>query len=324
MRVNKEILGKLQTYFISRLGMYEYRRGWLKGECPKCGRVDKYGVNLSMGKTNCFVCGYNSRPIEVIRELENLRSYSETLIFIKAFESSSFFEYVPEILESPSLTMPTGFKLLNQGNGEVGKIIRRYVKGRGLNIENLSLRGFGYCDTGEYFGHFIIPYYQNGQLVYFNARRVIGGGTKFKNPPEEVVGIGKSLVIYNVDALGIYEKIYLVESAINAETLGDNSIGIGGKKISNYQLSQLIRKSSITNLIIILDPDAYLEALNLGLTLVHYKKIKIIRLPEGEDVNSLGKRATMMFIRKSKFLDYSALLKMKLNYERPINSYSSF
>ena len=38
--------------------MFVYRRGWLKGDCPECGKDKKYGVNIALNRTNCFSCGY--------------------------------------------------------------------------------------------------------------------------------------------------------------------------------------------------------------------------------------------------------------------------
>ena len=48
MQVTNEFKSKLKTYFIKRLGAYEYRNGWMKlPVCPYCGRENKMGINLS-------------------------------------------------------------------------------------------------------------------------------------------------------------------------------------------------------------------------------------------------------------------------------------
>jgi len=37
MVFNNEIKNKINEYLLKKLGMYDYRRGWLKGDCPSCG-----------------------------------------------------------------------------------------------------------------------------------------------------------------------------------------------------------------------------------------------------------------------------------------------
>ena len=45
MFLNSDKKKKLNSYMQSKLGMYEYRRGWLKGDCPECGE-HKFGVSI--------------------------------------------------------------------------------------------------------------------------------------------------------------------------------------------------------------------------------------------------------------------------------------
>ena len=49
MKITNQFKSRLKTYFIKRLGAFEYRRGWMKlPVCPYCHRELKMGVNLSM------------------------------------------------------------------------------------------------------------------------------------------------------------------------------------------------------------------------------------------------------------------------------------
>ena len=88
-----------------------------------------------------------------------------------------------------------------------------------------------------------------------------------------------------------------------------------GKAISTYQLSMILR-SPVKKVIIGLDDDAIFEAIKLGLKLVHHKKVKILNLPSGKDINDIGKNATKELEKSSPWLDYKALLKMRLKYEK--------
>ena len=319
--INKHTIDRLYTYFKDRLGMYDYTKGWMKGTCPACGREDKFGVHLGMYRTNCFVCGYHERPLYVVCTVEGLTA-PEALIYLKTFEGLEYIDPVVKEFEEKPVNLPEGFVTLDQGQGLMGKAMRGYIRNkRGLDPHILSRKGFGYCESGKLFGYLIMPFYVKGRLVYYHTRRVLGIGPKFDNPEIEEFGIGKSVLIYNIDALYYYDHIYLVESVLNAETLGDNATATGGKKVSRHQKTSYI-SSPCQRITIILDPDAYLEAIQLGLELVNYKRIKIVLLPEGEDVNKYGHDNTMKRVWKSRYLSYQDLLKMKHDYERAQHSHN--
>lgn len=292
-----------------------YRNNWLKGNCPICGAVDKYGVNITTSRTNCFKCGYKKSPIRVIMEIEGITEYRNLLKMLEGVEGLAIKFELPEVKEVEFIELPESFMNIRFKKGAMSNMARNYLRGRGFKISTLSMKGFGYCSKGKYAGSIIIPFYYNNKLVYYSARRFVNTGEKFINPTWDEVGIGKSFVLYNWSALFIYQKVYLVESAFNAETIGDNSTALGGKKISTYQISQII-KSPVSEIIIILDPDAITEAIKLGLSLVNFKKVKVLKMPEGKDVNDTGKEYVFKLEKDSEYLSYGNLLKMQNNLNR--------
>ena len=310
--LNKDIKSKLYGYVTKRLGLREYRRGWLKGVCPNsvCGRSDKFGVNLLQNRTNCFVCGYHPSPIGLVMDLEGFSTFNEAKVFLKVYEGKEYLEPVVERIERINTVLPQGFKSLVLGNSMLGKNARSYVEGRGFDPEEMSYKGWGYGTLGDYLGYIIMPFYTGGKLIYYNARRFAGSGPKYRNPAIEDFGIGKSLIVYNIDALAIYDQVYLAEGVINAETMGDQGIATGGKKISHYQISMII-KSDVEKVIILLDPDALEDAIRVGLELSYHKDMKIVVLPGNKDVNNLGNKKTTKLVEKSRWLNYNDLLKMK-------------
>ena len=72
--------------------MFVYRRGWLKGDCPECGKDKKYGVNIALNRTNCFSCGYKKSPIDVIADVENLVTRNEVYSLLGTFEGLEYYE----------------------------------------------------------------------------------------------------------------------------------------------------------------------------------------------------------------------------------------
>lgn len=303
---------RLYSYALKTLKLSEYRRGWLKGVCPDCGRQDKFGFNISQNRTNCFVCGYHPSPIRLVMEIEGLSSYIEVKKFLGAYEGRTYLEPVIERIERIDTVLPDGYRNLMVGHRRLAKVARYYVEKRGFDPEEMALKGWGYGTMGEYWGYIIIPFYVGGKLIYYNARRYMGSGPKYRNPKIEDFGLGKSLIMYNSDALGMYETIYLVEGAINAETLGDQAVATGGKKISHYQVS-MIQKSDVKDIIVLLDPDAMMDAIKVGMELVYHKRIKVIMLPDDSDVNDLGLKRTLKIVDNSNWLSYNKLLKQHHN-----------
>jgi DNA primase len=270
------------------------------------------GINIQHDKAHCFKCLESKRTMELLMDMENFTSFAEARKFLAIQQEYEYFENQTQIKRDfKPMELPEGYHLITQGTSAWGKAARYYLKKRGFNISRLALKGVGYCTKGEYAGYIIFPFYRQGKLVYFQGRIYMGTGPKMKNPTEEQYGVGKSQLIYNQDALFMYNKIYWVESITNAETLGDQAVAGLGKSISNYQLSNLLF-SPCSTVIILLDPDAWEEAVKLSMQLVHYKRVKLVKLPEGKDVNDLGKRKTLRHVKATEYQNYMALLKLKL------------
>lgn len=312
MRLNSHIKGQMHQYFIRKLGAFDYRKGWMKSTCPYCGRENKFGINLSQNRCNCFRCGEHPSPISLIMYLENTQSFTEVLQILNSDDYTGyvFKEEKVEIKSQKDFFLPEGFKNIKMGDSTLAKSARNYLKRRGFDIDRLSLKGWGYCNKGKYLGYIIIPFIEHGKLVYFNARLYMGAGPKYNNPEVDVTGLGKSFIIYNADALEMFRTVYICEGAINAETIGENGIATGGKSISRYQVNKFI-KSPVEKFIILIDPDAKDKALDLAFKLVPFKKVKVVFLPEGEDVNSLGKIKTLEYVRSATYQSYQELLSIK-------------
>lgn len=309
-----DITQKLVSYFQKRLDMKPAPRGWLSGDCPDCGAQNKFGIHLGQNRSNCFKCAYHEKPLDILIKIEKFTTYIQAYKYLGTFTDAEYLEIKLDFLESKSVELPESFRLISLGTSFVSKLAQKYMQNRGFKLLELSMRGVGYCTKGEYHTRIIIPYYQQGKLIYFNARQFMDVGPKFKNPKVEDFGIGKSMLIYNVDALAMFNRIYLVESATNSLTLGERAIAIGGKILSNYQ-KDLILRSGIKEVIIILDDDAYLYALQIGLDLVNYVRVKVILMPPKIDVNDLGRSKTIKWAKTHSFLSYSELLTLKIQYE---------
>lgn len=323
-RYTRDMLGRLTTYFKQKLRVVPHRTGWLRqGTCPGCGKEKKLGINLYLDRTNCFSCGYHPKPILLVMKLEALDTLNEVHNFLDSFESAEYLETSLPMLEEKDVKLPESFTLLEMGTSSLANMARNYMRKRKYDTMKLTLKGVGYCTRGTYKGRIITPFYERGRLVYFNARTYMGIGTKHKNPPVDDFGIGKSQLIYNVDAIHIYKTVYGVESATNALTIGDRAIAFGGKLMSMYQVSKILR-SPVKRFIMIWDPDAYWEALHAALAISRHKMVKVIKLPKqyrakfNPDVNDLGWKTTKKFVDAEPWLTYQDVYKRYIVETKPI------
>lgn len=317
MKITNQFKSRLKTYFIKRLGAFEYRRGWMKlPTCPYCHRELKMGVNLSMYRTNCFRCNAHPNPSQLVMDVEGFDTYHELINFLNngQFEELEFHDEKVELAKAKPLYLPDSFRLLSIGDSQIARSIRSYVKGRGFSIEELCKHGVGYATKEPFFGYLIIPFYYHGQLRYYNARKVIGNGPRYNNPNKDITGLGKEFIIFNYDALEMYRSVFICEGALNALTLGDRGIATMGKVVSAYQINELL-KCSCQRFIILLDPDAKKYAINLALKIVTYKKVKVVFLPDGKDVNDLGRKQTLKLVYQTRYQSYQELVQIKNSLE---------
>ncbi len=312
-QISNHLKSRLHKYFEIKLQAFDYRHGWMKSRCPFCGKEMKFGINLGLNRTNCFRCGEHPSAVDLVMHLEGLERYTDVVRFLEneQFSGYVFKEEAFELKGRKELYLPEGFKLLNQGTSTLAKSARAYVKRRGFDIDTVSKMGWGYGTKGKYFGYLIIPFHEKGQLTYFNARLFIGNGPRYNNPDTSESGLGKSFIIYNKDALEMYKTVFICEGAINAQTMGERGIASGGKAISRYQINEII-KSPVERIIILFDPDAKHNAIDLALKLVQYKKVKVVFLPEGKDVNDLGRKETLRRVYQVHYQDYQELLQLKM------------
>jgi len=309
---DKPFKARLKTYFENKIGAFDYRNGWLKSDCPICGAEFKFGIHLRDNRTNCFVCEYKAQPINLVMHLEDV-SYMSAKSIVAGQKEARYYEPPVEVFERKAVILPSGFKLINKEDDTIlGKRAYKYAtKTRGLTYSIIRKLKLGYSRdlNSTYYNHLIIPFYQGRKLMYFQARN-LSTGPKFNNPPILDFGIGQNVLMYNVDALYRYREVHIVESSLNAITIAPNATAILTKSTSAYKLD-LFQKAPVDIYNIILDPDAYSKAIELGLELVQKHQVRIVKLPIGLDVNDIGYKQTMKILKRTPLATWKDLLAMK-------------
>lgn len=311
MRYNEDIASRLYSYFIETLGLKENSKNWLVGDCPHCGKKNKFGINVHINMANCFVCGDRTSPLGVVKKVEGFNTFSEVYKLITKYETFSI--DLAETLNRGKVSkketskiikaLPEEYKMVGLYDSKLDHLVRKQLKRRGFGLTKAMMLGFGYCAKGEYAQRLIIPFYKEGKIIYFNSRQLIKLGSKYKNPTEEEFGIGKGHIIYNHDALNFFNKVWIFEGVLNAATIGTNATATGGKQLSEWQINQYIN-SPCKRIVIGLDDDAYKEALQLALKIAPFKQVKILKFPKGKDANDLGRKATKELEKATPYLTY--------------------
>jgi len=165
---------------------------------------------------------------------------------------------------------------------------RAYLKERKLDLGILDDKGWCVGMEGVWLGRIIIPFKIKGQLKYYIGRNFIGSEPKYQNPLSSDVGVGKSELFYNQDALVTKPEGCLVEGAIDAETIGDSAIASLGWKLSKAQIS-LIVNSRWKSLHIVPDKGFHDKAKATALYFTPYMDVYIHKVAEPfKDINEAG------------------------------------
>src|SRR6478735_1414974 len=156
---NNIFKGKLFAYFTQRLGMNEKvnARGWIEGDCPSCGKQDKFGVNIKDNRSKCWTCGYNANPIAIIQEVEHATTYQEVYKILDIYDGSNYYELPAAIKkEVTNFQLPEEFKLVGLYDSYTAKLVEQNLRKRNFSIKRLMQAGVGYCMEGAYKGRIII------------------------------------------------------------------------------------------------------------------------------------------------------------------------
>lgn len=327
---------KAFDYFDSNFILKKSTKGWWILDCPICLNENrKFAVHFHYGIAKCWVCGYKTNIVKFVSENE-MCSYFQAIDILnnrttRAIELDYTVDTPIRIGNGKYIEMPKGFHTLLEGDGVIATRARNYLTGRGFDVEDLDFEGFGYCNQQcsekelqegmeDFFGYILIPFKVRGRLVYYIGRDFIGNFLRYKNPSKEKFGVGKGDLLFNSDALNIYEECFLLEGWADAKTLGDNAMSSQGWSLSETQKSVINSAEVCKSLVLV--PDAgkdgegvlfYEKALQLACEFIDDFKIKVINLnslEQGKDVNEIGRQRVLDLIEETPYLSFSEIMKI--------------
>ena len=258
--------------FLGKCKHHNEDTGQSAWDCPACsyekGMPEGDGkgnleINYEKNVFKCWVCKDTNRMsgsvIRLIKKYGNEKNLSD----YRLFKPDAFI--TNEDKQIISVSLPEGYKKLSESNYKTFRYRQaiEYLYKRNITDDIIKKYDIGFTTQGQYFNRIIIPSYDaDGVLNYFIARWFDKKYNKIKylNPEAE-----KQNIIFNEQKINWDANIYLVEG-VTDHIVVPNSIPLLGKYLSEVLLYKL-REKAKANIIILLDGDAYEDAVFLYQTL---------------------------------------------------------
>lgn len=285
-------------------------------DCPACSAEKfmpegdgkgKLELNYKKGVFKCWVCSHKNNMHGPIEKLISRYGNKTNLRDYKLVKPDKY-----DNIETPTITyvevkLPKEFISLSDKRNKTQQYYNfalEYLKKRGITDDVIKKYNIGYANEGKYRGRIIIPSYDvYGDLNYFTGRSFTKSiFPKYLNPDVE-----KEHIIFNHNKISFDSTIYLVEGVFD-HIVTPNSIPLLGKTLPK-KIKMLLEKESKSDIVIVLDPDAYENAIDIYNELNFgdlHGRIKLCVPPEGYDPSlifeKLGNKGIIKLLKNSRVL----------------------
>ena len=279
------------------LGSSEHRNNEVLYHCPKCNHHKrKLSINLNKGAFKCWVCEFSGTNLGYL--VKKYGSYNQYMEWNSLDPSYGKF-LLEESRKEESLELPESFiSLCSASHRIIHQAALNYLRGRGIDDENIFDWKIGFCYEGNYKDRIVIPSFnREGVLNYFIARSFVGNKIKYLNPR------ASKDIIFNDLMIDWSKPIVLVEGIFDAFKM-ENSIPILGSTLSVE--SKLFQKivASNTKVYMALDHDAQTKEGKIIKDLLLYgAQVYKIDVPIKCDIGDLSKEECKLIKQKANFVE---------------------
>lgn len=327
-------LGEGTPHYTSKGLQYSYK-------CPFCQDYkERLYINIDRKVYWCHNCESTGTIVTFISEYAHV-TWKEALKIYREFEGydhklpeSIEEEVYSRLIKAPEIEqpkyvypLPEEFILIEEARGPVGEKAVRYLKSREVTLEMAERYYIGYCEEGKYANRIIMPDFENGELIYWQARTFLPTPTnpvlkkmfrKVLNPSltqdqvkQGIRAVDKSEVIGNIDFVLEEGMAVLCEGKFDSYTIGDIGACLHGKHMSDEQFLKLVlNRDKIQCIAIMLDGDAMKNAIITADRLYKYfDDVLVCKLPKDADPNSLGRKKVLEILKDA--IPYSPMFNVK-------------
>lgn len=273
--------------------------------CPVCAKSSKVkkkkklSVNLETGVYHCWVCESKGKSVYSFYLKYGNRSQAGERLR-DAFGSAESSKKEEEEIEERA-QLPEDFRLLSSSNSRTAKMIKKYLRSRGLDEEDFFKYRAGYSENREFKDRVIFASFDKDLDLNYYVTRTIREDAfiKYRN-----CNVSKKNIIFNEDMIEWQKEVILVEGVFDAIKVGKNCVPMLGSWIDeNYELfRKIIEKNS--RVTICLDLDARKKQMLIAKKLYEYGiEVRIANLSSDHDIGDMSKKSANDLITSAKHFD---------------------
>lgn len=225
-------------------------------DCPVCGKENKLIVNLIKRAWHCWYCQDHSSAgrgglLALVQLLDGVDKSEAVRIVVAGSHDHVALAHIADeenkvLAEVAKVVVP----IPPPANWRYGVIdytgILPYADRRGISSQDVADFGLLWCDGGRYNRRLVFPVWEEGHLVYWQARAMweeseqqSGRYIKALNPPKMAGAAGATDVVMNLQRASRYPRVAITEGPIDCIHAGLDAICTFGKKISPVQIEKL-------------------------------------------------------------------------------------
>lgn len=302
---NKE---EILDFLESKLGHAESKgKNNYQYKCPFCHHPkNKLSIKVPDGFWQCWVCEEKGNSIYSLLTKIGISSNEIPKFISKINRTDDSHDHGNRFTSLPEEYVPLDSK---KASGAYSDLAKSYLSSR--KISNLDIKRYriGYCNGGRLSGHLIFPNFgSRGETNYYTTRSFLKSSQPFINPP-----VDKQEIIGNELFINWSMPIIICESFLDSVTIGSNSIPLFGKSMGRKLISKII-ENNVERVYVCLDGDA----IKSGIRIIEYLsglgiEVFLVKLPYGEDANSLGRSKVWEYILESKKYNAHDIFEEKIN-----------